>query len=101
MMTELPPLDSAVLPRAIAAGANVRFGSKADTSPCPRNVRFTPESGNRLSRSGCPLCAKSKHSQQNQRNMVGRPAETSSKKEAARVVMGLLGAHKVLFAYFS
>ena len=25
--------------------ANVRFGSKADISPCPRDVRFTPKSG--------------------------------------------------------
>jgi len=24
---------------------NVRFGSKADIEACPRNVRFTPESG--------------------------------------------------------
>ena len=24
---------------------NVRFGSKADISECPANVRFTPESG--------------------------------------------------------
>ena len=24
---------------------NVRFGSKADISACPRHVRFTPESG--------------------------------------------------------
>ena len=26
---------------------NVRFGSKADISACPRDVRFTPESGHR------------------------------------------------------
>jgi hypothetical protein len=35
--------------------ANVRFGSKADIAPCPRHVRFTPESG------------QAKKSQQNQR----------------------------------
>jgi len=26
-------------------GINVRFGSKADIGACPRDVRFTPESG--------------------------------------------------------
>jgi hypothetical protein len=30
---------------AKAMHANVRFGSKADISECPRNVRFTPNSG--------------------------------------------------------
>jgi len=28
---------------------NVRFGSKADIGACPRDVRFTPESGHQLS----------------------------------------------------
>src|SRR5262249_37955049 len=28
---------------------HVRFGSRADISPCRRNVRFTPESGHELS----------------------------------------------------
>ena len=42
--------------------ANVRFGSKADISECPRDVRFTPKSGHWLSVSQCPLCAKSGHS---------------------------------------
>jgi DNA-directed RNA polymerase subunit RPC12/RpoP len=37
--------------------AFVRFGSKADTSTCPRDVRFTPESGQTGEGSTCPLCA--------------------------------------------
>src|SRR5262249_22181463 len=28
-------------------GADVRFGSRADISVCPRDVRFTPKSGSR------------------------------------------------------
>jgi hypothetical protein len=31
---------------------NVRFGSKADISECPTNVRYCPESGH-LDSSGC------------------------------------------------
>jgi len=31
--------------RQQSSGPNVRFGSKADISECPANVRFTPESG--------------------------------------------------------
>ena len=42
--------------------ANVRFGSKADISECPRRVRFTPESGHEVDTLRCPLCAKSGHS---------------------------------------
>src|SRR6516164_9292804 len=42
--------------------AYARFGSKADISPCPRDVRFTPKSGHWFSVSECPLCAKSRHS---------------------------------------
>src|SRR6516164_4790350 len=41
---------------------NVRFGSKADIEAPPSDVRFTPKSGHRVSGSGCPLCAKSRHS---------------------------------------
>jgi hypothetical protein len=41
---------------------NVRFGSKADISACPRHVRFTPESGHYRSANKYPLCAKSGHS---------------------------------------
>jgi len=41
---------------------NVRFGSKADIRVDPRHVRFTPKSRHWLSGSGCPLCAKSRHS---------------------------------------
>jgi hypothetical protein len=41
------------------APAQVRFGSKADMTACNLNVRFTPESGHRLSLPGCPLCANS------------------------------------------
>jgi hypothetical protein len=40
---------------------NVRFGSKADIETRRFDVRFTPESGHRLSVSACPLCAKSGH----------------------------------------
>jgi len=38
---------------------DVRFGSKADIEARPVNVRFTPESGRRLSVSARPLSAKS------------------------------------------
>ena len=38
---------------------DVRFGSKADIRAPSSDVRFTPESGHRLSLSGCPLCARS------------------------------------------
>jgi hypothetical protein len=41
---------------------NVRFGSKADIASGSRHVRFTPKSGHRWVRLGCPLCAKSRHS---------------------------------------
>jgi hypothetical protein len=41
--------------------AHVRFGSKADISGCPCDVRFTPKSGHWLSGSWCLLCAKSRH----------------------------------------
>jgi hypothetical protein len=41
--------------------ADVRFGSKADMTACPRDVRFTPKSGHQLSALGCPLCARSGH----------------------------------------
>jgi hypothetical protein len=30
---------------AVVRLPNVRFGSKADISECPRNVRYSPESG--------------------------------------------------------
>jgi hypothetical protein len=40
---------------------DVRFGSKADIALGSRHVCFTPESGHRLSASGCPLWAKSRH----------------------------------------
>jgi hypothetical protein len=36
-----------------------RFGSKADISLTPDDVRFTPKSGHRNSAAKCPLCAKS------------------------------------------
>jgi hypothetical protein len=38
---------------------NVRFGSLADIGVCPRDVRFTPESGHWESAARFPLCAKS------------------------------------------
>src|SRR6516225_1463199 len=41
--------------------SDVRFGSKADISLSPDDVRFTPNSGHWLSVSRCPLCAKSGH----------------------------------------
>jgi hypothetical protein len=36
---------------------HVRFGSLADIDALWDDVRFTPESGHRLVRSACPLCA--------------------------------------------
>src|SRR5262249_5208079 len=39
--------------------AYVRFGSGADITQSPGNVRFTPESGHRPTRRECPLCANS------------------------------------------
>ena len=36
-------------------GRDVRYGSKADIGVRPRDVRFTPNSGHRLSALGCPL----------------------------------------------
>jgi hypothetical protein len=41
--------------------AHVRFGSQADISLIPSDVRFTPESGHRLKVSRCPLCAMGGH----------------------------------------
>ena len=45
-----------------ASNADVRFGSIADISAWPCDVRFTPKSGHWWSEFGCPLCAKSRHS---------------------------------------
>ena len=42
-----------------ASNADVRFGSIADISACPCDVRFTPKSGRWNSVVECPLCAKS------------------------------------------
>ena len=36
---------------------DVRIGSLADIASLPPHVRFTPESGHRWMRLGCPLCA--------------------------------------------
>src|SRR5262249_874747 len=41
--------------------ADVCFGSKADIGACPRDVRFTPESGHCRPDEECLLCAKSGH----------------------------------------
>src|SRR5262249_20754188 len=41
---------------------DVRFGSKADISECPSDVRFTPKSRHSLPRPACPPCANSRHS---------------------------------------
>src|SRR5215831_19166507 len=41
---------------------NVPFGSEAAIGGCIFDVCFTPKSGHWLSVSGCPLCAKSRHS---------------------------------------
>ena len=43
----------------------VRFGSLADVSTCPHDVRFTPNSGHLQRTSPCPLCANSGHSAAN------------------------------------
>jgi len=62
MLTELPPLDSAVLPPRALHGQelcapqqnrtfDVRYGSKADIAPFKFNVRYSPESGHGLTRS--------------------------------------------------
>ena len=42
---------------------NFKPAYEADIEACPRNVRFTPESGHQLSARRCPLCAKSGHMQ--------------------------------------
>jgi len=39
--------------------ANARFWHKADMPVSLSDVRFTPESGHRLRRLECPLCARS------------------------------------------
>ena len=41
--------------------AMIRFGSLADILRCGSDVRFTPESGQSLQRTLCPLCANSEH----------------------------------------
>src|SRR4029453_1671773 len=41
---------------------NVRFGSLADISECPKHVRFAPESGHVRCNEGCPLRTNSGHS---------------------------------------
>src|SRR5262249_41171150 len=41
---------------------DVRFGSLADIEAPPPDVRFTPKSRRRETLLGCPLCAKSRHS---------------------------------------
>jgi len=46
---------------------DVRFGSKADISACPRHVRFTPKSRHSLPQPACPLCAKSGREQSQQK----------------------------------
>src|SRR5262249_8797876 len=48
--------------RGLCLNGNVRFVPLADIQRGPIDVRFTPESGHWLSASGCPLCAKSRHS---------------------------------------
>jgi hypothetical protein len=40
---------------------HVRFGPLADIAGCLIDVRFTPESGHRLSALGCPLSANKGH----------------------------------------
>jgi hypothetical protein len=45
-----------------AIGVDVRFGSKADVTVSPLDVRFTPESGHLQCTSPCPLSARSGHS---------------------------------------
>jgi len=42
----------------------VRFGSGADITRTPSDVRFTPKSGHRADMPTCPLSAKSRHSRQ-------------------------------------
>jgi hypothetical protein len=42
---------------AFSSIINVRFGSKADMRLLNYDVRFTPKSGHRQARLGCPLCA--------------------------------------------
>ena len=46
---------------AALACTQFSLGSGTDISACPRNVRFTPESGHPSARLECPLCAKSRH----------------------------------------
>jgi len=47
--------------RQQSSGPNVRFGSKADMTAIPIDVRFTPKSRHRNSTARRPLCAKSGH----------------------------------------
>jgi hypothetical protein len=50
--------------------AHVRFGSLPDIHLPSAVVRFTPESGHWLRPLGCPLCAKSGHSELRQKMMA-------------------------------
>jgi hypothetical protein len=53
------PLICSLLYSARTEQAVFRFGSKADISLTPDDVRFTPKSGHWNSLAGCLLCAKS------------------------------------------
>src|SRR5262249_19631483 len=50
-----PVIEAVALEQS--ATAKVRFGSEADITHLPSNVRFTPESGHGSARPECPLCA--------------------------------------------
>ena len=49
--------------RCLSGEADVRFGSKPDIHTAKSHVRFTPESGHVRCNPGCPLWAKSGHSE--------------------------------------
>jgi hypothetical protein len=60
---------------------NVRFGSLADISECPSDVRFTPESGHWNSVAKCPLCAISGLMQCSNSRMFSRYDEPQSSRK--------------------
>src|SRR6516165_4786422 len=64
---------------------HVRFGSKADIKACPRDVRFTPKSGHRLSLSGCPLCAKSGLTQCNKKDRYSMTSSARTSRDDGTV----------------
>src|SRR5215831_15751476 len=55
------PFIGGWMKRQARKSSDVCFGSLADITLGPRDVRFTPESVHSVEQLGCPLCAKSRH----------------------------------------